>query len=88
MSVFGVYGTPHAAQVIYYGLHAIQHRGQEGAGIVTFNGDGEGHRLSGKGLISEIFNKDNLATLTGNMGLAMFATPVPEKDFVRLAMPV
>lgn len=69
MSVFGVYGTPHAAQVIYYGLHAIQHRGQEGAGIVTFNGDGEGHRLSGKGLISEIFNKDNLATLTGNMGL-------------------
>ena len=69
MSVFGVYGTSHAAQVIYYGLHAIQHRGQEGAGIVTFNGNGEGHRLSGKGLISEIFNKDNLATLTGNMGL-------------------
>lgn len=69
MSVFGVFGAKNASQVIYYGLHAIQHRGQEGAGIVTFNGKGEGHRLSGKGLISEIFNKDNLATLKGDMGL-------------------
>ena len=69
MSVFGTYGCKHASQVIYYGLHALQHRGQEGAGIVTFTDKGEGHRLNGKGLISEIFNKDNLRTLEGEMGI-------------------
>ncbi len=68
MSVFGVYGIKNASQIIYYGLHALQHRGQEGAGIVTFD-KGNGHRLSGKGLISDVFTKDNLATLKGNMGL-------------------
>ena len=69
MSVFGTYGCKHASQVIYYGLHALQHRGQEGAGIVTFTDKGEGHRLNGKGLVSEIFNKDNLRTLEGEMGI-------------------
>ena len=69
MSVFGIFGCKHASQVIYYGLHALQHRGQEGAGIVTFTDKGEGHRLNGKGLVSEIFNKDNLLTLEGEMGL-------------------
>lgn len=69
MSVFGVYGIKNASQIIYYGLHALQHRGQEGAGIVTFDENGEGHRLNGLGLISDIFNKDNLATLHGDMGI-------------------
>lgn len=69
MSVFGVYGIKNASQIIYYGLHALQHRGQEGAGIVTFTPKGEGHRLNGLGLVSEIFNKDNLQTLKGDMGL-------------------
>ena len=32
--VFGVFGVPNAASLTYYGLHALQHRGQEGAGIV------------------------------------------------------
>ena len=33
--VFGIWGHPQAAQVTYFGLHSLQHRGQEGAGIVT-----------------------------------------------------
>ena len=33
--VFGVFGVPDAASLSYYGLHALQHRGQEGAGIVA-----------------------------------------------------
>ena len=37
--VFGVFGVPNAASLIYYGLHALQHRGQEGAGIVTVDRD-------------------------------------------------
>ena len=37
--VFGVYGVPDAANLAYYGLHALQHRGQEGCGIVTVDDD-------------------------------------------------
>ena len=38
--VFGVFGVPDAASLSYYGLHALQHRGQEGAGIVVPCRDG------------------------------------------------
>ena len=38
--VFGVWGHPQAANVTYFGLHSLQHRGQEGAGIVS-NDDGK-----------------------------------------------
>ena len=37
--VFGIWGHPDAAQITYYGLHSLQHRGQEGAGIVTTDGE-------------------------------------------------
>ena len=37
--VFGIWGHPDAAQVTYYGLHALQHRGQEGTGIVVTDGE-------------------------------------------------
>lgn len=33
--VFGIWGYPQAAQVTYFGLHSLQHRGQEGAGIIS-----------------------------------------------------
>ena len=38
--VFGIYGVPDAASLTYYGLHALQHRGQEGAGIVSVDENG------------------------------------------------
>ena len=37
--VFGIFGAKNAAELTYFGLYALQHRGQEGAGIVTFDGD-------------------------------------------------
>ena len=37
--VFGIFGSPDASTLTTLGLHALQHRGQEGAGIVTFDGD-------------------------------------------------
>ena len=37
--VFGIWGHPDAAQITYYGLHALQHRGQEGTGIVVSDGE-------------------------------------------------
>ena len=63
--VFGIYGVPDAASLTYYGLHALQHRGQEGAGIVSVDEKGTFRRIKGGGLVTEVFNGDNLSTLHG-----------------------
>ncbi len=64
--VFGVWGVPRAAEVTYYALHALQHRGQEGCGIVSVDEDGQMTRIKGLGLVTEVFNEQNLATLKGD----------------------
>jgi len=69
MGVLAVYGVPDAATLIYYGLHNLQHRGQEGGGICTFDERGEAHRYRGLGLLSEIFTNGELKTLPGTQGL-------------------
>lgn len=66
--VFGVYGVSNAAEVSYFGLHSLQHRGQEGCGIVTSD-RGNLKRIKGIGLVSEIFNDTNLKMLTGDMAI-------------------
>ena len=55
--IFGVWGHPDAARLTYFGLHALQHRGQEGAGIVSNdNGHLIGHR--GTGLLTQVFSDE------------------------------
>ena len=66
--VFGVFGVDDAATIAYYGLHSLQHRGQEGTGIVAVD-NGEFRRIKGEGLVTEIFNEDNLRTLRGRMSI-------------------
>lgn len=63
--VVGVFGVNEAAQMAYYGLHALQHRGQEGCGIVTATDAGELKRVKGLGLLSEVFNESKLNSLDG-----------------------
>ncbi len=67
--VFGVWGHPDAAQLNFFGLHSLQHRGQEGAGIVTNrNGRLKGHR--DLGLLSEVFKDEReLIRLSGEAGI-------------------
>ena len=67
--VFGVYGVPGAASLAYYGLHALQHRGQEGAGIVTVDEQGALRRVKGEGLVTEVFTESKLAGLKGDMAI-------------------
>ena len=67
--VFGVWGVPNAAEITYYGLHSLQHRGQEGSGIVAVDENSQLHRIKGLGLVTEVFNNDNLATLKGNIAI-------------------
>ena len=74
--LFGIWGHPDAAQVTYFGLHSLQHRGQEGAGIVTNDkGKLRGHRDTG--LLSEVFRlPEDLDKLTGSaaIGHVRYAT--------------
>lgn len=69
MSIFGIYGVSNAAQMIYLGLHALQHRGQEGAGIATFDKNGNCCHHKGLGLVSEVFTADRLEKFSGNIGI-------------------
>jgi amidophosphoribosyltransferase len=66
--VFGVYGHPEAANLVYLGLYALQHRGQESAGIVSSNGKSLiSHR--GMGLVADIFNSEVLGRLEGTAAI-------------------
>lgn len=67
--VFGIFGVPDAASLTYYGLHALQHRGQEGCGIVSIDAEGRFHREKGAGLVTEVFNGDKLSGLSGSMAI-------------------
>jgi len=62
--VFGVFGHPDASRLTYLGLYALQHRGQESAGICA--SDYSQHRFHvGMGLVADIFTPDNMENLKG-----------------------
>lgn len=62
--VFGVWNHPRASQITYYALHSLQHRGQEGTGIVTT--DGKTLRIrKGQGLVTEVYNAECIDKLQG-----------------------
>lgn len=66
--LFGIYGQGDIAEMIYFGLYALQHRGQEGAGMVVHNGRRTRvHR--GLGLVSDIFPESVRAHLDGHVGI-------------------
>lgn len=75
--IFGVWGSNEAAEITYYGLHALQHRGQEGAGIVA-NLDGRLRQERGLGLLADVFSKgERLRHLVGStsaIGHVRYAT--------------
>lgn len=74
-AVVGVINHPEAAKYCYLGLYAMQHRGQEGAGIVSVSKKGmQTHR--GMGLVSEVFSPDVLEDLKGHaaIGHSRYAT--------------
>lgn len=66
--VFGVINVSNASEVMYYGLHALQHRGQEGCGIISTD-----HKnlfsVKGEGLVSEVFNEQTLSQLKGSAAI-------------------
>ncbi len=68
--VFAVFNHPDAAMLTYYGLFALQHRGQESAGIVSGGGDtGSFRSHKGMGLVSQVFQPGDLEKLQGNRAI-------------------
>ena len=66
--IFAVHGHDEAAKLTYFGLYALQHRGQESAGIVTSDGK-RGLEHKAMGLVPEIFNEQVLDKLKGHIAL-------------------
>ena len=67
--VFGVFGNAKAAELTYFGLYSLQHRGQESAGIVTSD-QGTIHMHKGMGEVSDVFgDEQTINKLTGNMAV-------------------
>jgi amidophosphoribosyltransferase len=85
--VFGIYGHPNAAELTYYGLYALQHRGQESAGIVS--SDGKQFRThKGMGLVSQIFNGNVLHNLVGSIAVGHTRYSTTGSSHLRNAQPL
>ncbi|MDP3804054.1 MAG: amidophosphoribosyltransferase [Candidatus Omnitrophota bacterium] len=66
--VVGIYGNNNASQLAYLALYALQHRGEESAGIVSFNGK-KVFQHKGMGLVSDVFKESDLKKLKGHLAI-------------------
>ncbi len=84
--IFGIYGAEDPARLIYLGLYALQHRGQESAGIVVSDGNTvKSHK--GMGLISDVFKEGILQELKGTMGIGHVRYSTTGSSMLRNAQP-
>jgi amidophosphoribosyltransferase len=84
--IVGVYGHPEAANITYLGLHALQHRGQEAAGIVTSDGD-RLHMSKQEGLVGEAFGRGELEGLPGHLAIGHVRYSTAGESSLRNAQP-
>ncbi|MCS7337906.1 MAG: amidophosphoribosyltransferase [Verrucomicrobiae bacterium] len=85
--VVGVYGHPHAAELTFYCLYSLQHRGQESAGIVTCH-QGKFYKYHGMGLVAQVFNQKILQELPGNMAVGHTRYSTMGSSHIRNAQPL
>ena len=85
--VFGIFGHPNAAELTYYGLYALQHRGQESAGIVS--SDGRQFRVHrGMGLVPQVFTGRILHDLVGTTAIGHTRYSTTGSSHIRNAQPL
>jgi amidophosphoribosyltransferase len=85
--VFGIYGSEDASNLAYLGLYALQHRGQESAGIASSDGE-HIYRFAGMGKVGDVFNEQNLSNLHGSMAIAHNRYSTTGSSFLRNAQPI
>jgi amidophosphoribosyltransferase len=84
--IFGIYGHDEAANIAYLGLHSLQHRGQESAGITTAD-EGRLHRQVAMGLVSEEFDEAALSRLPGRAAIGHVRYSTSGSSEIRNAQP-
>lgn len=85
--VFGAFGVEEAANLAYLGLHSLQHRGQEAAGIATSNGEQLFvHR--GMGLVQDVFTADVIERLPGSCAIGHVRYTTAGKSHIKNAQPL
>ncbi|HWO17734.1 MAG TPA: amidophosphoribosyltransferase [Kofleriaceae bacterium] len=84
--VFGIHGHDEAANIAYLGMHALQHRGQESAGLVAV-ADGKLRRHVAMGLVSDAFNREALDKLPGAMAIGHIRYSTAGSSELRNAQP-
>jgi amidophosphoribosyltransferase len=84
--VFGIHGHDEAANIAYLGLHALQHRGQESAGLVAAE-DGSLRRHASMGLVSDAFTRETLTRLAGPVAIGHVRYSTAGSSEVKNAQP-
>ncbi len=85
--VFGIYGYEKAANLTYLGLYALQHRGQESAGIASSDGD-HIYRYAGMGRVVDVFKEKHIENLQGHMAIGHNRYSTTGSSFLRNAQPL
>ncbi len=85
--LFGIWGSLQAASLTYLGIYSLQHRGQESAGIVSFDGE-EFREHRGMGLVSEIFSSEVLRGLNGRAAIGHNRYSTSGESTLRNAQPL
>jgi len=86
--VFGIYAPGEdAARLTFFALHALQHRGQESAGIATCD-QGQAHIYKAMGLVSQVFTEENLSTLPGHLAIGHNRYSTTGSSHLRNAQPL
>jgi len=84
--IFGIFGHPEAAHLTYLGLYALQHRGQESAGIVTSD-QGEPKSHKGMGLVADTFDANTLRALSGDSAVGHVRYSTTGSSLLKNAQP-
>jgi amidophosphoribosyltransferase len=85
--IFGILDHPEAANLTYLGLYALQHRGQESAGIVVSDGKGL-HLERGMGLVADVFSESRLRRLKGSLAIGHVRYSTTGSSQLKNAQPI
>ena len=86
--IFGVRGVPQAAAVVHLGLYSLQHRGQESAGIVAIDDDGNARVARKMGLVSDGFDGSSVEALDGALAIGHTRYSTAGSSTIENAQPV
>src|SRR3989304_2319817 len=85
--IFGIFGHPEAGNMAYLGLYALQHRGQESAGIVSSSGSSQLHSHKAMGLVASLFTEDVLRQLPGQAAIGHVRYSTTGDSHIKNAQP-